>query len=590
MTKRAHYIALNIIRGWVLTGIVLSTFVGCVTRETQVFQPPAESPVDDSFTRTSEDKLIASTAVISSDVLYKTIVSELHANRAEFDEAGENYLDLALQTKDLGILRRAIQFATLNEDQNALMQLALLWSESDPLNSRPRRMLASLTLESGALMQSLLHMERILELGEEIDFSVLSSRTGEMSDASRDLLLNQLTILAKKFPTDTSVIIAMTQLLAQNNEFEEALEQLANFNKIIPLTPRIVLLKAEILNRLNNPENALKTLKDGTRTFKEDIPLRLNYARMLVRQNRFKDAITEFGIVLKQDPDNHGARFSQSLIFLETEAFKKAATAFNFLIASNQRVEEATYYLAYSLENQDLIEEAILKYQSIPSSAQNFIASQQQATRLLIAQGEFEKAHEALLQSSKGQPQLQIVFITMESRLLLQSDNADRAKKLIDASLNRFPGEIELLFARVLYFDLIGDAQNSEKDLKQIIRIQPDDSRALNHLGYMLATQTSRFEEANALIERAIRISPDDPAIIDSLAWVQYKLGRYETALKNIARAYERFPDPEVASHMGEILWALNRRQDANKIWGQALEQNPNSAIIIEAMERLQSH
>ena len=106
----------------------------------------------------------------------------------------------------------------------------------------------------------------------------------------------------------------------------------------------------------------------------------------------------------------------------------------------------------------------------------------------------------------------------------------------------------------------------------------------------MLATQTSRFEEANALIERAIRISPDDPAIIDSLAWVQYKLGRYETALKNIARAYERFPDPEVASHMGEILWALNRRQDANKIWGQALEQNPNSAIIIEAMERLQSH
>ena len=163
MTKRAHYIALNIIRGWVLTGIVLSTFVGCVTRETQVFQPPAESPVDDSFTRTSEDKLIASTAVISSDVLYKTIVSELHANRAEFDEAGENYLDLALQTKDLGILRRAIQFATLNEDQNALMQLALLWSEIDPLNSRPRRMLASLTLESGALMQSLLHTEQSRE-------------------------------------------------------------------------------------------------------------------------------------------------------------------------------------------------------------------------------------------------------------------------------------------------------------------------------------------------------------------------------------------------------------------------------------------
>jgi tetratricopeptide (TPR) repeat protein len=572
-----------------LTGLMLSTFNGCLTREAQLFRPQPESPIEDSQTKKPEDELSRGTAKISSDVLYKTIISELHANRAEFDEAGDNYLDLALQTKDLGILRRAIQFATLNNDQNALMQLALLWSDIDPLDSRPRRMLASLTLESGALMQSLLHMERIIELGEEIDFSLLSNKTGDIDVQSRNLLVGQLTILAKKFPTDTSIVMAMTQLLAQNNEFEAALEQLATFNKIIPYTPRIILLKAEILNRMNNPKNALKTLKDGTKKFRDNIPIRLNYARMLVRQNEFKSAITEFETLLDQDPDNHGARFSQALIFLETEAFKKATTAFKTLIASNQRVEEARYYLAYSLENQNLIKEAVLEYQSIPSRAENFVAAQQQATRLLIAQGEFNKAHESLIQASKGQPQLQILFITMESRLLLQSDNADRAKDLIEASLNRFPGEIELLFARVLYFDLIGDKQNSERDLKQIIRIQPDDSRALNHLGYMLATQTSRFEEANTLIERAIKISPEDPAIIDSLAWIQYKLGRFDKAFKNIARAYERFPDPEVASHMGEILWALNRRKDALSIWNQALEQDPNSAVIIEAMERLQS-
>ena len=168
-------------------------------------------------------------------------------------------------------------------------------------------MLASLTLESGALMQSLLHMERIIELGEEIDFSLLSSKTGEISAQSRDLLVSQLTILAKKFPTDKSIVIAMTQLLAQNNKFEEALEQLATFNKIIPHTPRVVLLKAEILNRMNNPKTALRTLRDGTKKFRDDIPMRLNYARMLVRQNEFKSAIAEFETLLKQDPDNHGA-------------------------------------------------------------------------------------------------------------------------------------------------------------------------------------------------------------------------------------------------------------------------------------------
>lgn len=572
-----------------LTGIVLLTFMGCLTPEAGTFQPQTESRNEDSQVRKSEDELLRGTAKISSDVLYETIISELHANRAEFDEAGDNYLDLALQTKDLGILRRAIQFATINNDQNALMQLALLWSEIDPLDSGPRRMLVSLTLESGALMQSLLHMERIIELGEEIDVTLLSSKTGQIGVESRNLLISQLTILSKKFSTNTLIVMAKTQLLAQSNEFEQALEQLAALNKVIPHTPRIVLLKAEILNRMNNPEDALRSLKNGVKTFRDNIPLRLNYARMLVRQNKFRSAIAEFETLLKQDPNNHGARFSQALIFLETGAYKKATAAFKSLIVSNQRVEEAQYYLAYSLENRNLIEEAILKYQSIPSSAENFIAAQQQATRLLIAQGEFNKAHEALMQSSKGQPQRQILFITMESRLLLQSDNVDRAKELIEASLNRFPGEIELLFARVLYFDLISDHQNSEKDLKQIIRIQPNDSRALNHLGYMLATQSSRFEEANTLIEQAIKISPNDPAIIDSLAWVQYKLGRFDKALKNIARAYESFPDPEVASHMGEILWALNRREDALNIWNQALEQDPDSVIVIEAMKRLQS-
>ena len=589
MTKQVHYRTLNIIRSSMLTGIVLSTFTGCLTPEAQTSRPQTESPIEDSQAGKSKDESPRGTAKISSDVLYKTIISELYANRAEFDEAGDSYLDLALQTKDLGILRRAIQFATLNNDQNALMQLALLWSEIDPLDSRPRRMLASLTLESGALMQSLMHMERIIELGEVIDFSLLSSKTGEISAQSRDLLVSQLTILAKKFPTDKSIVIAMTQLLAQSNKFEEALEQLATFNKIIPHTPRIVLLKADILNRMNNPKTALRTLRDGTKKFRDDIPMRLSYARMLVRQNEFKSAIAEFETLLKQDPDNHGARFSQALIFLETGAFKKATTAFKSLVVADQRVDEARYYLAYSLENQNLIEEAIVEYQRIPSPAENFLAAQQQATRLLIAQGEFNKAHEALIQVSRGQPQLQILFITMESRLLLQSDNADRAKELIETSLNRFPGEIELLFARVLYFDLVGDNQNSERDLKQIIRIQPNDSRALNHLGYMLATKTSRLEEANTLIEQAIKISPEDPAIIDSLAWIQYKLGRFDKAFKNIARAYERFPDPEVASHMGEILWALNRREEALSVWNQALEINPNNVIILEAMERLQS-
>ena len=128
----------------------------------------------------------------------------------------------------------------------------------------------------------------------------------------------------------------------------------------------------------------------------------------------------------------------------------------------------------------------------------------------------------------------------------------------------------------------------SEADLRQIIRMKPEESQALNHLGYMLADQTTRYKEALELIERAISISPDDPAIIDSLAWAQYKLGRYEEALVNLRRAFAAFPDHEVASHLGEVLWMLDRKEEAIQVWEEALEATPDSELIKEAMERLQ--
>ena len=157
---------------------------------------------------------------------------------------------------------------------------------------------------------------------------------------------------------------------------------------------------------------------------------------------------------------------------------------------------------------------------------------------------------------------------------------------MLDSALNRFPNEAELLFARVLWSDSQQDREGSERDLRQIIRMQPEDARALNHLGYMLADQTNRFEEALDLIERAIAISPDDPAIIDSLAWAQYKLGRYEEALANLRRAFSVFPDHEVASHLGEVLWQMGEHEKATKVWEEALEARPDSQLIKAVIER----
>ena len=133
------------------------------------------------------------------------------------------------------------------------------------------------------------------------------------------------------------------------------------------------------------------------------------------------------------------------------------------------------------------------------------------------------------------------------------------------------------------------NSAKSEQALRRIIELQPGDSRAYNQLGYALADGPNRHDEALVLLERAIEISPDDPAIIDSLAWAQYKLGRYEEALANLQRAYAAFPDPEVAAHLGEVLWAMGRQREANRVWEASLAENPNAQIIINTIERLRS-
>jgi Flp pilus assembly protein TadD len=126
-----------------------------------------------------------------------------------------------------------------------------------------------------------------------------------------------------------------------------------------------------------------------------------------------------------------------------------------------------------------------------------------------------------------------------------------------------------------------------EQDLRKIIQLNPASPIASNTLGYYLADQTDRYEEAYELILSAIELAPNDPAIIDSLGWVQYRLGMYQEARENLDRAYELYPDPEVAAHLGEVLWVIGDKAAANRIWRNALEVQPDSEHVLNAMERL---
>ena len=524
----------------------------------------------------------------TEDQLYEAIVSELSAQRGQVVEAGESYFDLAMSTRDLTIIQRAIQFASVNADTNALLQLGLLWAQLEPTNSQPQLLLSIQFLESGAFGQAISHMSRVLDLGGNMDFAALSSRTGRLNPQDRSVLIENLRRLKGEFGNQTSIHLTLVQLLAQNGNFEEALTEIELLKDDTDLTPNMVMLESQILQSLDNPERATRVMRTGVARFETDKSLRLNYARLLIQNEEYEQAQEQFQILVEQDPQDWETLYSVALLDTQLENFDRAIAAYTKLIAVDQRADESQYNLGLIYQQQDNLGKSIENFRQVRIGTSNFLAAQQQATRLSIQSGRLDDAHDWLSQLSRGQPRLEVLFTTIESSLLIQEGHPDAAEQLLNTALNKFPNETDLLFARVLYYDSQSNSDGSERDLKQIIIMQPEDSRALNHLGYMLADQTTRHEEALELIERAIAISPGEPAIIDSLGWALYKVGRYEEALLQMRRAFAAFPDDEVASHLGEVLWALERFDEAMRVWQDALETEPESPLIAEAMKRLQ--
>ena len=158
---------------------------------------------------------------------------------------------------------------------------------------------------------------------------------------------------------------------------------------------------------------------------------------------------------------------------------------------------------------------------------------------------------------------------------------------MINEGLEQYPNDLNLLYTRAMLAEKRDDLAQLETDLRYIIQREPEHAMALNALGYTLADRTTRYEEARELIEKAHQLNPDDPAILDSLGWVNYRQGNLDEAERLLRQALEKFPDHEVAAHLGEVLWAQGKQRDARRVWRDALSATPDSPILRDTLLRL---
>ena len=174
----------------------------------------------------------------------------------------------------------------------------------------------------------------------------------------------------------------------------------------------------------------------------------------------------------------------------------------------------------------------------------------------------------------------------VEGEVLRNADRYEDAMKLYDDALERLPGNNDLLYARALMAERIDRLDILMSDLQAVLDKEPDNAHALNALGYTLVDRTSRYKEASKYIRRAYELLPNDAAIIDSMGWLQYRLGNHEEALKHLTRAYDLNDDSEIAAHLGEVLWVMGEHQRARKVWNRGLENAPKDKRLLEVIKR----
>jgi tetratricopeptide (TPR) repeat protein len=522
----------------------------------------------------------------TKDGLSRALINELGARRGHLLDATSDYVALAKETRDIAIIRRASQFATALGDTESLIALGEIWIEEEPDSLEPHRVLSYQLMEVGRFIEAVDQMSAVLTLGGRIDFSTIATRTESLNAPQRSALIDRLSELRTEYPESRSLHYSLIQLLEQNQQANEAMEQLDSYRAEYGPSARSTLIEAQLLLLLEEPDDALATLRQGILDYPEHELMRFNYARVLVQTENLEEARRQFTELSDMAPDDFETLYSLALLDLELGDIASAKNLLTRVLAAGYRNNDAHFYMGYIYEQEGNAAEAIGHYQQVRTDANNFVSAQRQAIRLMVQSNREADAHNWVLQVSNGNPRLQALLTTIEADTLASGGQTELALSVLSNAIEKFPSDTDLLFARAMIHERKGDMDAQEADLQKVIELEPRNSRALNHLGYTLLVSSERFEEALALIERAIEVEPDDPAIIDSLGWAQFKLGRYEEALVSLQRAYANFPDGEVAAHLGETLWMLGRRDEATDLWDAALQDQPDSAVLLEVIGR----
>lgn len=521
----------------------------------------------------------------TSETLYALLAAELAGSRERFDIALANYVQQAHQTRDPNVAARATHIARFLNAEKAALDAALLWVEIAPENAEAQLNAALALMHNGRLQEAFELSRKLQSNGKQTLFQNIAASAGQSTDTQREQLLESYRQLLIEHPENEELLIGTGLLLQQQGSPQEALDYAREALSLYPNSTAALILYATLMHELERSDEAIEYLGVALEAQPDNLRLRLQYARLLAQQD-LEGAQKQFEILVDQAPQDPDLLLSLAIVAMERQDADTARANFEALLDAGEHVSRAHFYLGQLAEQEQNPDQALLHYLQV-QPGQDFLSATVKLLNIFIAQEDLESATEHMNRLRNQFPEQAPGLYLLQARTLIQHQYLSRAETLFNEALDAHPDHSDLRYGRAMLYDQRSNFEATERDLKAILKYDPNNATALNALGYILAERGERLDEAEQLIRQALELAPDEPAILDSMGWVLYRQGKPERALGYLERAFRLFPDQEVAAHLGEVLWVLGAGEKARQVWQQGLELDPESELIPATKARL---
>ncbi len=521
------------------------------------------------------------------DPLLSALSAEFALQSGDMAKAAADYERAVEQVTDPEWLERATMISLHANDLPRAGRVAERWLVLQPNDSRALQAVAWVSIAQGEVESATVRLAQLVAAdgldGSRLAVQVLlTSEAKPHAESALDALSAQGSLLSAD-PAEFSFVPAALALGHVASGLSIAQADLDAH----PLSGAAFRWRAQAHYAAGALALAEGDLAKAVELVPDNRDWRMAWAALLSEQDNGKKTLAVLADAPEQDAELYATRISYAAEAEDDKALKRLARELGK--RKDEDLPERVLFLGQVAELRERWEEALKWYAQVPAGPGFVDSRMRMAVVYSSDEPDLRRAREQLeqLRVPSVDPNRQVDSWLLETELLANAERRDEAEQVFQAALDEYPNSERLLYARAIGRVDGDDLAGAEADLRRILSFDPNNSQALNALGYTLADRTDRHSEALAFIQRALDLAPDEGAILDSMGWVQYRMGHPEKALEYLKRAHEVANDAEIAAHYGEVLHVTGEVEKAIEVWQEALESDPDDAVLKETMDRL---